>query len=402
MSDNYQTPPGDVLFEAFVEQVKQALEHLYDFAFLQQHELARIYDSESDLAAKTAGRKLRHELITAIESLRPNREAHFRAPNARLYNILHLHYIENLTIQEVALEQALSERQAYRDLKRGQESVAAVLWSNRLPPASAPQEFSLESEVARFKLRFSPVDIQQIFKQACTAVERLALQQSVQISVKTDDLLMSLSTDPALAHQVMISLLSYTIQQAQPGVLYASIVPDKGFVELLLRYRVKDESIPTTIADSGVPAIAQRLLWKVSCEDYFEQHERLITLHMASSSTKLLIIDDSEGWIELVDRFLEGLNCQVIPSRGGQESLLAAQELNPDAIILDVMMPERDGWELLQRLRAQPATANVPIIVCTVFNDPQLAYSLGASVFVPKPANRSDILDALKQVGVIG
>src|SRR4051812_12285034 len=111
MTDSYQAPQtGDALFEAFVEQVKQALERLYDFAYLQQHPLARAYDAESDISARTAGRQLRYELITAIESLKPKLETNFRAPDARLYNALHLYYVESLTIQEAAIELGLSER----------------------------------------------------------------------------------------------------------------------------------------------------------------------------------------------------------------------------------------------------------------------------------------------------
>ena len=67
MVDKDQTvQTGHALFEAFVEQVKQLLEHLYDFAYLQQHPLSRVYDKAGDLSAKTAGRQLRYELITAI------------------------------------------------------------------------------------------------------------------------------------------------------------------------------------------------------------------------------------------------------------------------------------------------------------------------------------------------
>ena len=95
---------GNELFEAFFEQIKLALDHLYDFAYLQRHPLARRYDGENDLSAKTAGRQLRHELIAAIESLKPYSEGHFRAPDARLYNLLHLMYVESVTIQEAAAE----------------------------------------------------------------------------------------------------------------------------------------------------------------------------------------------------------------------------------------------------------------------------------------------------------
>src|SRR6266568_823509 len=105
MTGDYQTPDaGNALFEAFIEQVKQVLEHLYDFAYLQQHPLARFYDSRSDLSTRTAGHQLRYELIKVIESVKPNSAAHFRAPDARLYNMLHLYYVENLTIQEAAIE----------------------------------------------------------------------------------------------------------------------------------------------------------------------------------------------------------------------------------------------------------------------------------------------------------
>lgn len=391
---------GNELFEAFVEQVKQALEHLYDFAYLQQHTLARIYDGDSDLSAKTAGRQLRYELITAIESLKPQSDTHFRAPDARLYNVLHLYYVESLTIQEAAAELGLSERQAYRDLKRGQESVAAVLWDNRLPPSTPTPEFSLQSEIARLKLNFSMVDVGAIFQQAKNAVERLALQQSVGITVTTPAEPLTLSTDPVLAHQVMVSMLSYTIQQAQPEVLSAAFEASQGAVILTLRYRMKEGAGSTAITDSAIAKLTQRLRWTIASTDLPEQI-RQVRLRMTSSHATILVIDDNEGWIALLERFLEGNDCQVVAMQGNQDSVRRVQELNPSAIILDVMMPEKDGWELLQRLRTQPTTARIPIIVCTVFNDPQLAYSLGASAFLSKPTNMEKILEALKDLDII-
>ena len=118
------------------------------------------------LSAKSAGHKLRYDLIKAIEALKPQPDIHFRDPVARLYNILHMYYVEGLNIQATAAELGLSERQAYRDLRRGQERVAAVLWNNRLPPPKQQEDFSLESEVARLRLSFNPVDMGEVFQQA--------------------------------------------------------------------------------------------------------------------------------------------------------------------------------------------------------------------------------------------
>jgi CheY-like chemotaxis protein len=126
-----------------------------------------------------------------------------------------------------------------------------------------------------------------------------------------------------------------------------------------------------------------------------------LCLDMTSGKVTLLVIDDNEGWIELLGRFLEGSDCIVIPSSGSQDSIQQAHELQPSLIILDVMMPGRDGWELLQRLRAQPSTADIPIIICTVFQDSQLAYSLGATAFVSKPVNRETMLATLGDLGIL-
>ena len=389
---------GDSLFEAFVEQVKQVLEHLYDFAALQQHPLARYYDLDSDLSAKSAGHKLRYDLIKAIESLKPQPDAHFRDPVARLYNILHLYYVEGLNIQVTAAELGLSERQAYRDLRRGQERVAAVLWNNRLPPPKQQDDFSLESEVARLKLSFNPVDMGEVFQQAGRAVEKLAQQQGVELSVTGGADPMILSTDGALAHQIMISLLSHVVQQMDHEPLRASFVADSTHVTLRLHYSVKgDVGVKADFAT--VTKLAERLHWQLIC-DGSAAPDYEIVLHMLSQSATILIIDDNAGWVDLLERFLAGYNYLVVSALGSRDIVEQAQELNPALIILDVMMPERDGWELLQRLRARPATAHIPILVCTVFNDSQLAYSLGATGFISKPANREQILEALEQIAI--
>jgi CheY-like chemotaxis protein len=122
---------------------------------------------------------------------------------------------------------------------------------------------------------------------------------------------------------------------------------------------------------------------------------------METHGPTVLVIDDNEGLVELLGRYLTGHNCRVTAATSGQEGLKLAQELLPDAIILDVMMPEMDGWEFLQRLRAQPQMGATPVIICSIFNDPELAYSLGASANLPKPVGRRDVLDVLRQLGVV-
>ena len=91
----------------------------------------------------------------------------------------------------------------------------------------------------------------------------------------------------------------------------------------------------------------------------------------------------------------------MVAATNGRDGIRLAQELVPHAILLDVMMPEIDGWEVLQTLRTNTQTAAIPVVVCSIFNDPDLAYSLGASLVLSKPVSRDAVLGALRQLNVV-
>ncbi len=66
-------------------------------------------------------------------------------------------------------------------------------------------------------------------------------------------------------------------------------------------------------------------------------------------------------------------------------------------IILDLMLPNRDGWELLQILHANPDTASIPVAVCSILDDPELAFSWGAQFYLKKPVGSLELLQALAE-----
>jgi CheY-like chemotaxis protein len=404
MSDNPHTPEVEGTPATFTDQIKQALEHLYDFPYLQRHPLAQEIGLAPDRPGETAGQRLRRELITAIETLNPGPGVPFRAPHARLYNLLHLHYVEEMTIQEAAHELGISLRQAYRDLRRGEESVAAVLWARR--PVSQPQEpravqlSSVQAEMARLETHPRPTDICPLLQRALKAVEHLARHRGVSFHAEIPSEPVIVSADPVMTQQVLVSTLSHAVQQARPGTLHLALTSDKEWTSLVIRYTPEIGTTDAPMMDRVVSQLVDRLKWTVRQEDQAER-TRTIILQMTARGPTVLVIDDNEGLVELLDRYLTGHACRVVPASSGREGLQLAQELTPDAIVLDVMIPEMDGWEVLQTLRTRPQTSAIPIVVCSVFNDPELAYSLGASLFLPKPVRRDDVLAALRQLGIV-
>ncbi len=127
MSDGPLQGSSDVPSDAFVGQVKDALEHLYDLRYLQQHALTNGLASEEPDSPELPGKRLRRELLQAIETLSPGEDVPFRAAHARVHNLLTLHYLEKVTIQEAAYQLGISVRQAQRNLREGERSVATIL-----------------------------------------------------------------------------------------------------------------------------------------------------------------------------------------------------------------------------------------------------------------------------------
>lgn len=103
----------------------------------------------------------------------------------------------------------------------------------------------------------------------------------------------------------------------------------------------------------------------------------------------LLVVDDEDHIREVVQACLESLvGWQISLAASGEEALQKAIAEHPDAIVLDVLMPEMDGVRLLQRLRANPATLKIPVVLLTVraeFTDPRLLVSLGVAGAIAKP-----------------
>ncbi|HEX8687267.1 MAG TPA: response regulator, partial [Pyrinomonadaceae bacterium] len=91
---------------------------------------------------------------------------------------------------------------------------------------------------------------------------------------------------------------------------------------------------------------------------------------------------------------------RAIAARSGDEGLRLAREHEPAAVTLDVMMPEMDGWRVLQAMRADRRLARIPVIVCSIVDNRPLGYSLGASDYIVKPIDPETLTDTLDRVSI--
>jgi signal transduction histidine kinase/DNA-binding response OmpR family regulator len=115
----------------------------------------------------------------------------------------------------------------------------------------------------------------------------------------------------------------------------------------------------------------------------------------------VLIVDDDEGVRELLAFELKPHGLKILQASNGQKGLEVARAEKPDAILLDVLMPNLDGWQTLRALKESPETRSIPVVILSVVENRELGISLGAVEHLVKPVDRPALLLALSKAGVL-
>jgi len=119
------------------------------------------------------------------------------------------------------------------------------------------------------------------------------------------------------------------------------------------------------------------------------------------AESKVLAVDDNAQNLELLVAYLDSLGCKVSTAADGVEALTQVRASSPDLILLDVMMPRMSGFEVCRKLKSDPATRNIPIIMVTALNelgDIERGVECGTDDFITKPVNRLELVTRVKSL----
>lgn len=112
----------------------------------------------------------------------------------------------------------------------------------------------------------------------------------------------------------------------------------------------------------------------------------------------VMVVDDNPDIITIVRTILEGKGYDVLSASSGPELLTRLESQKPDLIVLDIMMPQMDGLEVLTRLKGAPDTASIPVILLTAkvqYEDVLGGYKLGADYYITKPFTGTQLLNGI-------
>ena len=366
---------------------------------------------------------LRRLLIEAIELLKPAATTPPDSSDWRYYRILYHRYVEQFSQQQVAANLALSIRQLRREEAEAVRLLAGYLRSHYdLPQSPAPDAArrggsgttpfsdppagdSLREQELRWVESSFPrelADLQTIVEVALATIQPLVELSRVNLRCKGLQSLPRVFVQPGSVQQALLNVLTVAVLAVPEGwvTLNAQSREREAWIAVEARASRPADS-PLARRDLEALEVARQLLalsgGRLEVQMPEQGAERLVaTLKLPTEErATVLVIDDNADALRLVERYLTGTRYIFASARSAEEALELAVEKHPRAIALDIMLPGVDGWRLLGRLREHPQLRGVPIIVCSILPQEELALALGAVAFLHKPFTRQALLAAL-------
>lgn len=124
-------------------------------------------------------------------------------------------------------------------------------------------------------------------------------------------------------------------------------------------------------------------------------------MELPKGTPRILIADDNQQNVELLEAYLSGVDCEIVTSSDGEETLQAVEKYRPDLVLLDVMMPKLSGFEVCRKLRENPSTRETLILMVTALNeasDFERGVQAGTDDFLTKPVNKVELLCRVKSL----
>jgi CheY-like chemotaxis protein len=136
----------------------------------------------------------------------------------------------------------------------------------------------------------------------------------------------------------------------------------------------------------------------VDAEDLESLNRQTALVSKKDGKSTILVIDDDPTIRDLMTRHLEKNNFSVLQALDGAQGIKMAREYKPDAITLDILMPEMDGWSVLRTLKADKEVSHIPVVMASIIDEKKKGFSLGAADYLSKPVERDRLIGSISKL----
>ncbi len=411
--------------QQFFQHLRSTLNHLYDPYFLRKSPLVSLFQLGDQPDTPNTLQRILNE---AIEKLEPRPGDASYAQRRRNYELIMYRYVQQFNQEEVANQLGLSVRHLRREQNAAIFDLAARLWeqyhlgskpfqislqeldeafstAEAAGPEAAPAEDGAAPQPSDLSWLeptvLEPTDLKEVLADVLELSQPLASRYGVTFERQIPaDLALALIPQVAL-RQLLLNMLSVAVRWHNGGSLGIQVSLDTG-IHLLLARPGESGAARSLNGDekSSLDLAAQiARVYGGTLRCALENGLLSLALDLPVARKQLILtIDDNLDFLQLIERYLTGPYYTCASERNPRQAIAAVEQYHPDLVLLDVMMPGVDGWEVLGRLRRHPASATLPILVCSIVPQEELALSLGAAAFIRKPVSQETLLAALSRL----
>lgn len=404
---------GEAVRRTFFVALRRALHHLYDIVELRRNPLCALFNRNKGNDAAD----LRQVLEEGISALKPAPGLSPTSDAWRTYRVLYHRYIEQFDQASVAVNLGLSIRQMRRqeqlalqtladwliqryclDLTShfGQAHLESAASLNRRGDAAydyaiAPANVAQELRWAEQSFPSQEVDTVELVKAAIQTVQPIA--DTLGVSIHSD---LPTHVPPALAQivsmrQVLLNLLLTAIHSNDTVRVGCSQRAARIQIEIgPIQHRAAQDSERLAITEKLAATAGGHLEYRD--QDIGGRSQTACFVLPLAGQISVLVVDDNADSLQLFERCLINSPYRFFGACDPQQTIPLTELVHPRVIVLDVMLPGVDGWEMLGRLHQHPSTRCIPVIICTILPQEELAAALGAAGFIRKPVTRDGLL----------
>jgi CheY-like chemotaxis protein len=405
-----------ISYKEFEQELYTALYHLYTPDYQPREALCAVIgcDPGEGMPAVQAA------ILQAVESIEPPANAPSTTPARQVYDLLHHRFVLQLTQEETAYRLNVSRRTVNRLQHKAAHVLAGALWKHSqaveqatkglpqdgdglpaedatldTPTADWHAQMQRELDSLQAKAPNAWCDVEEVIGSVLDLVDPMFSKLGICTEVRSVQQGLNAAIHPVLLHQVLISALRRFAPCVSDGqiAIYARLEDGNARITLTGATAVTDELGERDFTD-GIP-----ISKGISIETCIDGRQAFVWISMPSmGKVTVLAVDDNEDMARFYRDCAIGTRYHIVHVAQGAGLFETVESTLPDVIVLDVMLPDVDGWRLLMRLHEDPATRSIPVIICSVVQEEDLALSLGAVRYLPKPVQPRAFIQALDQV----
>jgi CheY-like chemotaxis protein len=391
----------------FNEVIKDVLGNLYDTAAIETHPILFTIIEPPVSSTTTKVEFVRRLLLDAIEQLRPGRnDESTNSPEWRPYQIIYKRYVEGMGIQELSEQLAISTRQMRRDHHRALMALTEILWARYSPEKTGRSDAGESASRPTIEVHNEVIDVADTTRGVIKMLKHRFDEKNVSVTLQPPETLSLVITDRVILRQALIGIFNQSLHIQDGNEVLVSFGSRDQRVEICVTLQVSSLWEPASVEEIDDDQNAVRYwcaIINATLEEKInkEKNRQLIRWTIALPLTNqrlLMVIDDQSAVINMFKRYLSHTNLLPVGVEQPEQALELARQLQPALITLDVMMPQMDGWELLQVLKLDKKVQHIPIIVCSAWDDPDLSRLLGAAAFLKKPITQKMLLETIERL----